>query len=68
MNYQPSPRATTTFVNGESRSGLSTSLSAVVFRILSQVETTIELTNRICDRYLPDPKHQAMNRIHRSVA
>jgi hypothetical protein len=65
--YQPSPKSTTTLVNSESR-GLSTSVSAMVFRILSQVETTIELTNRICDRYLPAAKSQPMNSIRHSVA
>lgn len=37
----------------ESRSAMLFALAAVLMGAGSCIETTVELTNRICDRYLP---------------
>jgi hypothetical protein len=37
------------FLNPETRKALSFPLTALIVGALSQVETTIELTNRVCD-------------------
>jgi hypothetical protein len=66
--YQPSPKIVSSLLRCESRSGLPVPISAVVMRILSQVEATIELTNRICDRYLPDRTGQPMKQVRTSAA
>jgi hypothetical protein len=41
-----------TVLNSQTRNVLSCSLAALVIGALSQVEGTIELTNRVCDRYI----------------
>jgi hypothetical protein len=66
--YQPSPNVISRFLGGERRSGLSIPISGVVMRVLAQVESTIELTNRICDRYLAEGKHQAIKQVRTSAA
>jgi hypothetical protein len=65
---QPSPKMLRTLLNSDSRSGLSIPISAILLGILSQVETTIELTNRICDRYLADRTRQGMKQVRISAA
>jgi hypothetical protein len=50
--YQPSRKMVTTPFSCESRDVLPHHVTALVVGAVSQVETTIELTNRICDRYL----------------
>jgi hypothetical protein len=50
--YEPSLRLLNTFLNAETRNVLSCSLAALVIGALSQVDTTMELTNRVCDRYV----------------
>jgi hypothetical protein len=50
--YEPSLRLMNTLLNAETRNVLSCSLAALVIGALSQVEATIELTNRVCDRYV----------------
>lgn len=67
-NYQPSPKVIRTLMNSETRSGLSVPVAAILVGILSQVETTIELTNRICDRYLPNGKRQPAGSLRHSAA
>ena len=47
--YKPSPDMMYNTVNSNS---LPLSITVLVVGVLSQVEATIELTNRICDRYL----------------
>jgi hypothetical protein len=42
--YKPSP-----FLDPETRIALPLPLAALITGALSQVETTIELTNRVCD-------------------
>jgi hypothetical protein len=37
------------FLNPETRKALSLPLAALITGALSQVETTVELTNRVCD-------------------
>jgi hypothetical protein len=37
-------------LDGETRKALSLPLAAMITGALSQVESTIELTNRVCDR------------------
>jgi hypothetical protein len=49
---EPSLSLMNTLLNAETRKVLSCSLPALVIGALSQVEVTIDLTNRVCDRYL----------------
>ena len=49
--YAPSLSIVRAFLNTETRNALSLSLAALITGALSQVETTIELTNRVCDQY-----------------
>ncbi len=49
MAYEPSLRMVHAFLNPETRKALSLPLAALITGALSQVETTIELTNRVCD-------------------
>jgi hypothetical protein len=48
--YQPSLKMMQALMNAETRSALSLPVAAVITGALSQVESTIELTNRVCDR------------------
>jgi hypothetical protein len=48
--YQPSLKMMQALMNTETRSALSLPVAAVITAALSQVESTIELTNRVCDR------------------
>jgi hypothetical protein len=66
--YQPSPKVIRTLLNSESRGTLSMPISAIAVRILAQVESTIELTNRVCDRYLTDRARQPVNPFRPSAA
>ena len=66
--YTPSPKVIQTLLNSEARNGLSVPVAAIFVGILSQVETTIELTNRICDRYLRDGKRQPSGSYRPSAA
>ena len=66
--YQPSPKVIRTLLNSESRTALSVPIAALFVGILSQVETTIELTNRICDRYFLDAKRQPVKSLRHSAA
>ncbi len=66
--YQPSPKVIRTLLNSETRNGLSVPVAAIVVGILSQVETTIELTNRICDRYLLNGNRQSAGSFGHSAA
>ena len=50
--YEPSLRLMNTLLNAEPRNVLSCSVAALVTGALSQVEATMELTNRVCDRHL----------------
>jgi hypothetical protein len=50
--YEPSLRLMNSLLNAETRNVLSCSLAALVIGALSQVEATMELTNRVCDRYV----------------
>ena len=47
----PSPRIIDAFLDPEIRNVLSLPLVGLIMGALSQVESTIELTNRVCDRY-----------------
>jgi hypothetical protein len=49
MAYEPSLKVIHAFLNPETRKALSLPLAALIVGALSQVETTIELTNRVCD-------------------
>jgi hypothetical protein len=49
--YQPSLKMMQALMNTETRSALSLPVAAVITAALSQVESTIELTNRVCDRF-----------------
>jgi len=47
--YEPSLKIVHVFLDPEKRIALSLPLAAFITGALSQVETTIELTNRVCD-------------------
>ncbi len=46
---EPSLKMVHAFLDGETRNALSLPLAALITGALSQVESTIELTNRVCD-------------------
>jgi hypothetical protein len=47
--YEPSLKIAHAFLDPETRKALPLPLVALITGALSQVETTIELTNRVCD-------------------
>lgn len=47
--YEPSLKIVHAFLDSETRKALSLPLAALIMGALSQVETTIELTDRLCD-------------------
>ena len=49
MAYEPSLKVVHAFLDPETRKALSVPLAALITGALSQVETTIELANRVCD-------------------
>ena len=49
MAYEPSLKVVHALLDPETRKALSLPLAALITGALSQVETTIELTNRVCD-------------------
>jgi hypothetical protein len=49
MPYEPSLKTVHAFLDPEIRTALPLPLVAWITGALSQVETTIELTNRVCD-------------------
>lgn len=49
MAYEPSLKVVHALLDAEARKALSLPLTVLITGALSQVETTIELTNRVCD-------------------
>jgi hypothetical protein len=49
MAYEPSLKVVHALLDPETRKALSLPLAVLITGALSQVETTIELTNRVCD-------------------
>ena len=49
MPYEPSLKLVHAFLDPETTKALSLPVAALITGALSQVETTIELTNRVCD-------------------
>jgi hypothetical protein len=49
MAYEPSLKVVQALLDLEARKALSLPLAVLITGALSQVETTIELTNRVCD-------------------
>jgi hypothetical protein len=49
MPYEPSLKVVHAFLDAETPKALSLPLAALITGALSRVETTIELTNRVCD-------------------
>jgi hypothetical protein len=49
MLYEPSLKVVHAFLDPETRNALSLPMATLITGALSQVETTIELTNRVCD-------------------
>lgn len=49
MAYEPSLKVLQTLLDLEARKALSLPLAVLITGALSQVETTVELTNRVCD-------------------
>jgi hypothetical protein len=60
--HQPSLRLMNTLFIAETHSALSCLLPAMVIGALSQVEATMELTNRVCDRYIAFQTRQTFDR------
>jgi hypothetical protein len=56
MVYEPSLKVVDAFLDPETRKALSLPLAALITCALSQVETTIELTNRVCDSVFHRPQ------------
>ena len=52
LTYEPSPKIVDGFFDAETRIALSLPVAALITGALSQVEATIELTNRVCDSLL----------------
>ena len=65
--HEPSPRLMNTLLNDETRNVLSSSLAALVIGALSQAEATMELTNRVCDRYSAFQTRQTFDRAPSSL-
>ena len=49
--HEPSLKMVHAFLDTETRTALSLTFAALITGALSQVEATIELTNRVCDSY-----------------
>jgi hypothetical protein len=49
---QPSPEVLRSLLHADTRQVVSLSMAAMITGALSQVETIIELTNRVCDSVL----------------
>jgi hypothetical protein len=49
MPYEPSLKVVHAFLDPDIPKALSLPLAALITSALSQVESTIELTNRVCD-------------------
>ena len=49
MPYEPSLKVVHAFLDPETPKALSLPLAALITGALSRVESTIELTNRVCD-------------------
>lgn len=62
-SHEPFPISINTPVDIETSKLLSCSLSALLIGALSQVATTIELTNRVYDRYMAFPTRQTRDRV-----
>ena len=50
--YEPSLKMIKAFLDPQTRNVLSLPLAALVLGALYQVETAIELADRVCDQYL----------------
>ena len=59
--HEPSPISINTCLSAETSKLSSCSLSELVIGALSQVQTTIELTNRVYDRYMPSQARQRLD-------
>jgi hypothetical protein len=59
QTYEPSLKIIHAFLDPETHIPLSLPLAALITGALSQVETTIELTNRVCDSVL----HRSIKRM-----
>ena len=61
--YEPSLKIMHAFLDPDARNALSLPLVALIAGALSQVETTIELTNRVCDSvFNRSSKNDELNR------
>ena len=62
--HEPSLKMMHAFLDAETRNALSLPMAALITGALSQVESTIELTNRVCDRVF----HRSMKAAAESAA
>jgi hypothetical protein len=61
--HEPSLKIMRVFLDPDARNALSLPLVALITGALSQVETTIELTNRVCDSvFNRSSKNDELNR------
>ena len=60
--HEPSLRLMNVLLNAETGNLFSCSLAALVIGALSQAEATMELTNRVCDRYIAFQSRQTLDR------
>jgi hypothetical protein len=51
--HETSLSVLTAVLNLQSRTALLMALASVVMKSSSCIETTLEVTNRVCDRYFP---------------
>jgi hypothetical protein len=58
LTHDASLKAVTTLLKPESRCAMLFALAAAVFGAESCIETTLELTNRVYDRYFPVDAHR----------
>jgi hypothetical protein len=60
--HEPSLKMVHAFLDPETRTTLSLTFAALITGALSQVETTIELTNRVCDSYFSGQTSRRLTR------
>jgi hypothetical protein len=51
--HETSLNLVNTLLNLQSRTALLMAMASVILKSNSCIETTLELTNRVCDRYFP---------------
>jgi hypothetical protein len=60
--HEPSLKMVHAFLDTDTRTALSLTFAALITGALSQVEATIELTNRVCDSYFTGQTSRLLTR------